>query len=231
MLTGVKIVNEANMKRRWNKPDGFLEGRGLNKLDFAPRGSRGERRYACSLLWLAGRERTVPSAVLMCEPGADWLRHFELRVDLTTAAESSSRDFFPPQSLASYLALRLERFHCSSDNGITARRSRQTSGMNSFNLTELSFLFARRRASATSCSSLTSSSCCPPARAWAASYSRWAMPSCGSSSITQRPRVESQSKHRKLTQWHSVWHEKWLMCGAVLPHSIGLMVQKFQLLL
>lgn len=86
---------ETNMKRWWNEPDGFLEGRGLNKLDFAPRGSRGERRCACSLLWLAGRERTVPSAVLMCEPGADWLRHFELRVDLTTAAESSSRHSFP----------------------------------------------------------------------------------------------------------------------------------------
>lgn len=83
--------------------------------------------------------------------------------------------FFLSQFLASYLTPLVERFHCSGGNRITACRSRQTSAMNSSNVAELCFLFARRRASATSCSSLTSSSCCPPARAWAASYSRWAM--------------------------------------------------------
>lgn len=168
----------------WNEPGSFCKGCRLNKLNFVRRGFSGEGHCVRSLLLLAGRECTVLPTVLMCQPGADWWRQFELDVDLTTAAESSSRGFFffLSQCLASYLTLLVERFHCSGGNGITACRSRQTSAMNSSNIAELCFLFARRRASATSCSSLTSSSCCPPARAWAASYSRWAMPCCSSSS-------------------------------------------------
>lgn len=163
----------------------------------------------------------------MCQAGADWLRQFELDVDLTTAAESSSRVFFfLSQFLASYLTLRVERFHCFRGNRTTACGSRQTSDMNSSNAAELCFLFARRRASATSCSSLTSCSCCLPARAWAASYSRWAMPSCSSSSCTLRPRVES---HSRLTQWHCVaW--KVTLVEQFCPIWCMIMMQKFYFL-